>query len=41
MLPTVRIGRHGNAQSVDPDSYRSLVYDALIDQLTRLAKPSS
>lgn len=38
MLPTVSIGRHGNAQSVNPDNYRSLVCDALIDELTRLAK---
>ena len=38
MLPQVIIGRHCCAQSTNPDNYRPLVGDDLIDELTTLAK---
>ena len=38
MLPQVIVGRHCCAQSINPDNYRPLVGDALIDELIGLAK---
>ena len=38
MLPRVVVGRHCCAQSTNPDNYRPLVGDALIDELMRIAK---
>jgi trehalose synthase len=38
MLPQVAVGRHCCAQSTNPDNYRSLVGDDLIDELTGLAR---
>ena len=38
MLPQVAIGRHCCAQSTNPNNYRPLVGDDLIDELIRLAK---
>ena len=38
MLPRVAVGHHCCAQSTNPDNYRPLVGDALIDELMGLAK---
>ncbi len=38
MLPQVAVGRHCCAQSTNPDNYRPLVGDDLVDELMRLAK---
>ena len=38
MLPQVAVGRHCCAQSTNPDNYRPLVGDALVDELKGLAK---
>jgi trehalose synthase len=37
MLPQVTIGRHCCAQSTNPDNYRPLVGDVLVDELKQLA----
>lgn len=38
MLPQVIVGRHCCAQSTNPDNYRPLVGDALVDELEHLAR---
>ncbi|MGE5219770.1 MAG: glycosyltransferase [Chloroflexota bacterium] len=38
MLPQVAVGRHCCAQSTDPNNYRPLVGDTLVDELMNLAK---
>jgi trehalose synthase len=38
MLPKVALGRHCCAQSTDPDNFRPIVGDELIDEVLRLAK---
>lgn len=38
MLPQVTVGRHCCAQSTNPDNYRPLVGDALVDELKQLAR---
>jgi trehalose synthase len=38
MLPQVTVGRHCCAQSTNPDNYRPLVGDTLIDELKQLAR---
>lgn len=38
MLPEVHLGRHCCAPSTNPDNYRPLVGDALIDEIQTLAK---
>ena len=38
MLPQVVVGRHCCAQSTNPDNYRPLVGDDLIDELQQLAR---
>ncbi len=38
MLPQVVVGRHCCAQSTNPDNYRPLVGDALIDEMQQLAR---
>ena len=38
MLPQVAVGRHCCAQSTNPDNYRPLVGDELIDELRQLAR---
>ncbi len=38
MLPQVALGRHCCAQSTNPDNYRPLVGDELIDEIQDLAR---
>ncbi|NIM20868.1 MAG: glycosyl transferase family 1, partial [Candidatus Latescibacteria bacterium] len=38
MLPRVALGRHCCAQSTNPDNYRPLVGDELIDEMEQLAR---